>query len=194
MVSRGMFFGMILGCMAFCTQAKSFTDPGSLWLGGTAGIISQKETTMSTSINYFYFSPVFRIFPAKNFFIGPAFDGTIATQDDYQSSSLGFGAEFGCAFSINDKVVPYFKSGFQYISNNSKYNDSFDREHESSIDGFAISIMGGAMIKLFDIVGIQIEPKFVFRNFDGERQNEYGINIGFCAIGDKAAVSVLGKF
>jgi hypothetical protein len=75
-----------------------------------------------------------------------------------------------------------------------KYHDSFNREHESTIEGFALPTSGGAMIKLFDIVGIQIEPKFVFRKQDGERQNEYGINIGFCAIGDKAAVSILGKF
>lgn len=192
-ISKGLLFGMIIGCMALCTHAKSFTDPGSFWLGGTAGVASQ-EATGSETITNLYFSPVFRIFPAKNFFIGPALDGALAIQDDGHSSSLGLGAELGYAFTINDKVIPYFKVGFQYNKYYSKYHDSFNREYESTIEGFAFPTSGGAMIKLFDIVGMQIEPRFVFRKLDGERFNEYGISIGFCAIGDNAAISILGKF
>lgn len=198
-VLRGMLFGMILGCLAFCTQAKSFTDQGSFWLGGTGGVISQEAPDKSITVTNFHFSPVFRIFPVKNFFIGPALDGTLSIQDDYQisqnnnySSNLGLGAELGYAFTVNNKVVPYFKVGFQYNKYQSKYHDSFNQEHESTVEGFALPTSGGAMIKLFDIVGFQIEPKFVFRKVGGEKQTEYGINIGFCAIGNKAAVSILG--
>jgi hypothetical protein len=190
------FILVLLFCLnLFATDF--FTDKGSLWLGGSGGYHCYVENDNIFNDNItdhsFSLSPMVRFFPYRYFFIGPDLGwGCSFNKSSYVYNILNAGLEGGFAFGKNEHIIPYVKTGATYlleiISRSNTYMQS-----DNVIHGIEVPVTIGLMIPLFNSIGLQIQSGYEFQLFGHIRSNNFGFSFGFCGIGKKSAVSLLGN-
>jgi hypothetical protein len=165
-----------------------FTDRGSWWLGGGCSYSADvmKSGNSLTAMHSFGIGPSVRFFPCKYLFIGPAlsWSGMYSTNSENFYNVWGAGVEAGFAYGKNEHIIPYFRTGVTYTY-----------EKWYSLNAIAIPVAVGLMIPLFDGVGLQVDAGYDLLSEGSESQKShiFGISVGFCGIGKKSALSLLGR-
>jgi hypothetical protein len=188
-----IFILVLLFCLnLFATDF--FTDKGSFWLGGSGGyhyyiensdMFHDKITDHSFSL-----SPMVRFFPYRYFFIGPDLGwGCSFNKISHVDNFLNAGLEGGFAYGKNEHIIPYVKIGATYLLEITSGPMSSD----NVFHGIEVPVTIGLMIPLFSSTGLQIQSGYEFEFFGHNRLNSFGFSFGFCGIGKKSAVSLLGN-
>jgi hypothetical protein len=177
-----------------------FTDKRSFWLTGSGGYHNSKIDYRSESHALNVYTTV-RFFPCRYFFIGPdlgwnssynIYDYGSYQQEKGTINQWSAGLDFGFAFGKNGYVIPYILSNAKYIGTHSDFEPSGYFHHRFELVSFYL----GIMIPLFDSIGLQIESSCKIASigtFESGNRNIFGFSFGFCGIGKKSAISLLGN-
>jgi hypothetical protein len=169
-----------------------FTDPGSIWLGGSFGFVSVGYEGADSRETVLMANPTARFFAGKNFFVGPALQWTGVFTDYSKRNLFGIGVDIGGAFNINQKVIPYIRSGIQFNIYSYSYDEDYYGEGLSyTANGFTIPIGIGLIIPLGKVLAIQVEPSYSIIRIDEQNENIFSISFGFAGIGGKKCISTL---
>jgi hypothetical protein len=112
--------------------------------------------------------------------------------DHSRNNLFGMGIDIGGAFNINQKVIPYIRSGIQFDISSYSYDGDFYGESQSSTEnGFTIPIGIGLIIPFGNTLAIQVEPSYTVIHVDDQNENIFSISLGFAGIGGKKCISTL---
>ncbi len=167
------------------SRAGDFSKQGSAWLGGGVSY-SSLGFGEGPRMNMVELSPILRFFPVDHLMVGPSFTWTGMFIESESIHEFGMGADLGVVFNENDHLYPYLRSGGRFTI----YGGSGLYESQT---GFTLPIAAGMIVPVGNIFAIQIEPAFTITWIEGENMNVFGVNLGICGIGEKAAVSFLQR-
>jgi len=183
-------------CISQSSGQGSFTDKGGIWLGSSISYFN--VSTHGFSENVFLLSPFFRGFATNHFAMGCKLNWLSVSDDNSSMSVVSPGVDLTLAGG-RDQAIIYFTPGFKVDFYSESYTEydwytGSTYNHSSSNTGTTFSIYGGVIVRIKDIVALQIEPGFDFKTVESNNETVFHFSIGFCGIGQKAAVSVLQNF
>jgi hypothetical protein len=167
----------------------SFTDKGGLWLGSGFSFFSLGSEGSSSRENVFIASPFYRGFVAPHFALGINFNWFKVGDNSGSMSVFSPGVDLTFAGG-KDKAVAYFTPGIKL----NVYSMSASGYNGDSNTGTTISLNAGVIVQVGNIIGLQFEPGFDFITVEGHSSNMFHFSIGFCAVSDKVAISLLEKY
>ncbi len=169
------------------------TGKGSSMLS-LSGSFTQKNTTENKSVSGGYYtdqysvsnlfiSSTYNYFVVKNVFIGPGMELVVNSNTNSQTNSIGFGSQFGFAFTVNEnKLIPFLSLGGRYyvLLDETSYNYEFKKVNHNATKLFVNS---GIIVPIKKHIGLTIYGEYYKYATSNDRTDHvFAINLGITGL------------